>query len=107
MSESSENSSTTGAGRKEYDCAECGLCCIDIGGPLYVYPADRDRWQDAGVTGLTGKFATTDADHPCPFLTSAKPFRCTIYPLRPHVCTVFANGEGACRDLRRKHGLPV
>jgi Fe-S-cluster containining protein len=106
MSESYESPSP-GEDRQEYDCAECGLCCIDIGGPLYASPADRDCWRQLGLTGLEEKVENTGADHSCPFLTLEKPFRCTIYFVRPTVCVKFENGGGNCRALRAKHGLPL
>jgi Fe-S-cluster containining protein len=89
-----------------YDCAECGLCCIHLGGPLYLYPQDIQRFESEKKTALMERFGTTDADHACPCLTGP-PYRCTIYPDRPLVCHYFEIGGRPCRELRAKHGLPV
>jgi Fe-S-cluster containining protein len=94
-------------GRQQYDCGECGRCCGEIGGPLYLFPHDRECWREEGVTGLEEIFATTDADHPCPFVRTEKPFHCTIYAHRPTVCIKFINGGDECRAVRAKHGLPL
>ncbi len=99
--------SEAGAQAKEYDCAECGLCCANLTGKTYLYQADLDRWRDEGVTGLVEIFETTCAGKPCPFLTTGKPWRCTIYSERPLVCSDFPNGGTHCQWIRAQHGLPL
>jgi len=107
MSESYQYPSPSGEDRQEYDCADCGLCCIDTGGPVYASPADKDVWRQLGMTDLEEIVGTNDANSPCPMLTLEKPYRCGIYGVRPTVCVKFENGGGNCRALRAKHGLPV
>ncbi|HWQ35377.1 MAG TPA: YkgJ family cysteine cluster protein [Blastocatellia bacterium] len=108
----------------EYDCAECGLCCTEYGATLYFYEEDLERWQQAGeenilrrlhvIQGAAGGIsngwrspADGSEEKSCPFLATETGYRCAIYPTRPLVCRHFANGGSACRELRKKHGLPV
>jgi Fe-S-cluster containining protein len=88
----------------EYDCAECGLCCIHFGGSLNLYPDDIVRWEEEKNTHLIAIF-TAPSDKPCSLLSSGN--RCTVYETRPLVCRHFANGGSACRELRAEHGLAL
>jgi len=91
----------------EYNCGECGLCCIHYGGSLHLYPEDADRWRQENAPSILAYFeAKTDPALACTFVT-AEPHRCTIYETRPLVCRHFANGGSACRDLRTQHGLAI
>lgn len=107
----------------EYNCAECGLCCIGYGATLYFYEEDLARWQREGAEnilrrlhviqgpagGINNGWRSPDGseERSCPFLATDEGYRCSIYPTRPLVCRHFANGGSACRELRKKHGLPV
>lgn len=105
---------------REYDCGECGLCCINYGGEMHVYEEDLLRWRQeketkilARLRVLNNEAATWQSvdgekeEGPCHWLTNEGGYRCSIYQTRPLVCRHFANGGSACRELRAKYGLPV
>lgn len=105
---------------REYDCSECGLCCTQYGATLYFYEEDIRRWREESNTRLLNRLRIMDdtangwyspddgrEEKACPFLLTETGDRCSIYPTRPLVCRHFANGGSACRELRKKHGLPV
>jgi Fe-S-cluster containining protein len=104
----------------EYDCAQCGLCCTQYGGGLYLYQEDLQRWREEHETQVLRRLRvindtatawhapeTGEKEQACPFLTNDEGYRCAIYPTRPLVCRHFANGGSACRELRARQGLPV
>lgn len=109
---------------REYDCAECGLCCNEFGATLYFYEEAVARWQQekednilrrlhviqAPAGGTNNGWCSPEdgqAETSCPFLLTESGCRCEIYPTRPLACGHFANGGSACLDLRKKHGLAV
>jgi uncharacterized protein len=108
----------------EYDCQECGACCVQQGAPdgaCYVY-LDREEARRMRRLGLTVvRAALGESFLGCRSYGGAggRPtcvaFQgvvggscgCSVYADRPGVCRQFEVGEALCREARRRAGLPV
>lgn len=105
----------------EYDCQQCGACCIDyFGSKGYVRLGERDvrRMERLGLPvildGGEAWLGTNSPDGPagnsvCSAFSGnvGKTCRCSIYADRPDACQRFEVGGRWCREARRGVGLPV
>jgi len=80
---------------------DCGKCCVKgeiEASPLALLPLAIQALRSGRAESLLGEAALATAT-PCMFYTSASPFHCTVYAVRPLVCRLF--GFAGRRD---KHG---
>lgn len=110
-----------------YDCQTCGACCHSPwtgDGYVTLYEIDISRLSGTGMAiieqvqgygdspAVIPKLGTRldgDRQRLCQaFLGSiGATCLCTIYDQRPEACRRFEVGGSLCRDLRRRHGMPV
>jgi Fe-S-cluster containining protein len=105
----------------EYDCQQCGACCVDyFGGPEYVplHPGEAQRMRRLGLPVIRAKWGdclgTRPHDGPggpavCAAFSGKVGQRCacSIYPDRPVECRWFERGSLECRATRLEAGLPL
>lgn len=104
----------------DYDCQQCGACCIDaFGSKGYVRLGERDAQRmerlglpvvlDGGEAWLsTYSPAGPAGDSVCAAFAGnvGKACQCSIYPDRPDTCQRFEVGGRWCQEARRLAGLP-
>lgn len=105
----------------EYDCQQCGACCIDAFGTkgyVRLNERDTDRMErlglpvilDGGEAWLGTHLSDGSAGHSvCSAFAGdvGNACRCLIYADRPEACQRFEVGGRWCREARRTCGLPV
>jgi Fe-S-cluster containining protein len=105
----------------EYDCQQCGACCVDyFGGPDYVplHRGEAARMRRLGLPVISARWGESLGTRPhdgprgpavCAAFagTVGQSCACSIYPDRPVECRRFERGSLACRSTRLEAGLPV
>ncbi len=105
----------------EYDCQQCGACCVDYFGTEGYIQLDAVEIRRMGRLGLPvvqwhGQplLATRGHDGPggatcCVAFAGAvgTSCACAIHPDRPRACREFEAGSPGCRFAREEAGLPV
>jgi hypothetical protein len=105
----------------EYDCQQCGACCVDyFGTEGYIQ-------LDAGEPGRMRRFGLPVVSWNGQTLLGTRPHSgpggetccaafvgqvggacaCAIHPDRPRACREFEVGSPGCRFARQEAGLPV
>lgn len=108
-----------------YDCQTCGACCASPWtgeGYALLYPNDVARLDGLGLPvfqmtqgdgddaiTLLGTRVDGQARRVCVAFGGevGGACACTVYEARPAVCRDVEPGDGACRDSRRRFGLPI
>ena len=97
------------------DCQGCGVCCMHMGYPAYMDPADQsfdavyfNAMPDDIKAELMAYIETyqkpqgSDLDGPC-FWFDMETRQCKHHEYRPRVCRDFEVGSKGCRDWRRHY----
>ena len=97
------------------DCEGCGLCCLHMGYPTYMDPADKSfdavywnampddvKQELLDYIASYKKPADDDLDGPC-FWFDMETRRCKHHEYRPRVCRDFEVGSKGCRDWREHY----
>ena len=84
------------------ECAGCGACCHR--GHAFVEVVDGDLTPREHVVVVEGQTVLPRPEGGCVYLT-AKPFRCSVYALRPAGCRDYEVGGDACLEARRTAGV--
>ena len=105
----------------DYDCQECGACCVDYFGTagyiqLETGEASRLRRLGLPVVNWHGQTLLGTKPHQGPtgdtcciaFVGEVgSACACSIHPDRPRACREFAAGSPGCQYARREAGLPL
>jgi Fe-S-cluster containining protein len=105
----------------DYDCQQCGACCVDFFGASGYIQLDGQEPQRMRRLGLAvvdwhGQTLLGTRPHDGPVgATCCAAFvgkvgddcACSIHPERPHACREFEPGSAGCRFARIEAGLPV
>src|SRR5262249_32251956 len=117
-----ERPAAAGGGGMEYDCQQCGACCVDLFGDdgfVHLTDEEADGMRRVGlpvVNGYHGRPLLGTVPHSGPGGdTICAAFAghvggscgCSIYPDRPKLCRDFQPGGFKCLVARREAGLPV
>lgn len=108
-------------GEEEYDCQQCGACCVDYFGTeghIQLRPAEAARLRRVGlpVVDWRGQVLLGTRPHDGPggatccvaFVGEVgRDCACAIHPERPHACRAFEAGSAGCVFARQAAGLPV
>jgi Fe-S-cluster containining protein len=102
-----------------YDCQQCGACCADFTGThgyARLARGEAARLRRLGLSvvrepgeSFLGTRADADGRDVCAAFAGALggPCSCSVYTARPAVCRSFEAGGAACREARRRAGLPA
>jgi Fe-S-cluster containining protein len=105
----------------DYDCQQCGACCVDYFGTegyIQLDTGEPGRMRRLGLPVVSWKGQTllgTRPHHGPVGATCCAAFvgqvggacACAIHPDRPRACREFEVGSEGCRFARREAGLPV
>ena len=105
----------------EYDCQQCGACCVDYFGTegyISLGPGEPQRLRRLGLPVVewhgqvllgTRPHAGPVGDRACAAFVGAVGGECgcAIYLDRPAECRRFVVGSLGCQFARREAGLPV
>ena len=94
------------------DCEGCGVCCMHMGYPAFMHPADQSFdavYWTAMPEALKRELVEfieryekpegQDLDGPCVWF-DMETRRCKHHEYRPRVCRDFEVGSKGCRDWR-------
>jgi Fe-S-cluster containining protein len=100
---------------RKLDCLECGACCFQRPGTIFVSDADLVRWKrdrraDILAQVEPGHFSQMayrmGANGACVHHgTESEPHACRIYADRGETCRSFEAGSPQCLEFRRDRGV--
>ncbi len=97
---------------KNFECKQCGRCCLLYGSCLPAFPKDLELWEKEGRDDILawvefpGDLWTNQENHKevdrCPWLRkfpNKNKYYCRIYDVRPEVCRKYpVDKEQALHD---------